>query len=456
MKIRRLYDEALSQISYMVESEGEIALIDPGRDTKPFLDIANSIGGRIVSVFETHPHADFASSHLEFYKKHGIDIYINPKVRPRYPFHAIEHNDEVNLGKITIRALFTPGHSPDHNSYLIMDEDGKNSAIFTGDALFVGDVGRPDLREGTGNMKVSKSTLAEMMFNTVNNIFNGLEDEVIVYPAHGPGSLCGKNMGSELESNIGHERKNNWAFQIKDKNEFVEEFLSEQNYIPKYFPYEVELNRSGANPLSESIDKIGIQDSSELKDFNQIFIDVRKDDKFKVKHIKGSMNIPLENDSSKFETWLGSIIDPKEEFVLVGENKEECQMALKRSAKIGYEQNASCVVFTDAERTSVSNNLDLQDFKKHTDRFTVLSVREDSELETEGKIFKEALHIPLHELRERSDEVPRDLPIVVHCAGGYRSAIGASILKSKYDDVKVFDLSDNVDQFKSIGTEQTL
>lgn len=448
MNLKQFYDEALSHLSYALESNGKVALIDPARDPGPYLDFASAHDGKIVAVFETHPHADFASSHLEFYKNHDADIYINPKVNPRYPFHAINHNDEVSVDKLVIRALFTPGHSPDHNSYLVLDDDS-DLAVFTGDALFVGDVGRPDLREGTGNMHVGRAELADMMYDTVHNIFAGLDDDLAIYPAHGPGSLCGKNMGSELQSTIATEKNNNWAFQMKNKNEFVEEFLRGQTYIPKYFPYEVELNRTGAKPLKKSIDEVLVRDASEINDFGEIVVDIRDNKEFKKKHIQGAINIQLQNESSKFETWLGSIIDPEEQFFLAGGDPEECREGLKRVAKIGYEKNIRYIVLGDSEKMQTSDKLDLQEFKQRQDHFTILDIRDASELETDGKIFDNALHIPLHELRERRNEISTEKPIAVHCAGGYRSAIGSSILKSEFEQLPVYDLSDCIKEFKS-------
>jgi glyoxylase-like metal-dependent hydrolase (beta-lactamase superfamily II) len=180
MNIKHFYDDALAQGSFAIESEGKVALVDPSRDIKPYLDFAKQYNAEIVAVFETHPHADFISSHLELQEKFGADIYVNEKVGVDYDFKHIGHGDEVKIGNATFRALFTPGHSPDHNSYLLLDENGIQKAVFTGDSLFVGDVGRPDLREGAGNIQVSRKELAGMMYDTVNDVFADLSDETIV------------------------------------------------------------------------------------------------------------------------------------------------------------------------------------------------------------------------------------------------------------------------------------
>jgi glyoxylase-like metal-dependent hydrolase (beta-lactamase superfamily II)/rhodanese-related sulfurtransferase len=447
MVVKQFYDEALSHLSYAVASDGEAALIDPARDPAPYLEFSDDQNSTITSVFETHPHADFASSHREFHTRYGAKIFINPKVKPHYPYSAMRHGDEVQIGRTTVKAYFTPGHSPDHNAYLIVDEKGKDAALFTGDSLFVGDVGRPDLREGTGNMHVSRHELAKMMYGTIHQIFGGFADEVIVYPAHGPGSLCGKNMGAELQTTIGQEKENNWAFQIKEEDAFVEEYLKGQTYVPRYFPFEVELNRTGAPPLEASVRNKQLQDTAVVLEHNRLLIDVRDEETFKKGHIDNAINIQLEDASSKFETWLGSIVGPEEDFILIGIDAEECRKAIRRAARIGYEKNGSYFVLSTDDAQVHSELLDPGELRQNPGRFTILDIREQSELHEEGKIFEHAVHIPLHALRERVAEVPAGKPIVVHCSGGYRSAIGASMLDARIGGVPVYDLGEYVEQF---------
>jgi len=448
MKIEQIYDDALAHASYAILSQGEVALIDPARDPQPYLDFAKEHGAKIVAVFETHPHADFASSHLELSKQLNIPIYINPKVGVSYDFSPLEHDDEVKVGRATIKTLFTPGHSPDHNSYLVLDEEGKEVAVFTGDSLFVGDVGRPDLREGTGNIQVSRQELADMMYNTVNNIFNELEDGVTVYPAHGPGSLCGKNMSPDLYSTIGKEKQNNWAFQIKEKDKFVKSYLEGQSFIPKYFPYEVELNRKGAISLNESINKaLTFVDIDQIED-SSLVIDVRQEADFKKSHIQGAINIQMSSDKAKFETWLGSIVSPDEVFYLVADTKTEGEKSVRRAAKIGYETKIKGVILLEEqEGLDKDKTLDLAHFKKHPEAYNIVDIRNVSEV-NDGKFFENAVNIPLPELRERTDEIKSDKPVVIHCAGGYRSAAGASIVASKLNNADVYDLSEAINDFK--------
>ncbi|ELR73387.1 Metallo-beta-lactamase family protein [Fulvivirga imtechensis AK7] len=446
MKVEQIYDKALAHGSYAIESDGKVALVDPGRDPQPYLDFAKKHNGKIVAVFETHPHADFASSHLEFQKKFGADIYVNPKVGVSYEYKPMEHNDEVKIGQVTVRALFTPGHSPDHNSYLLLDEKGKESAVFTGDSLFVGDVGRPDLREGAGNIKVNKKELAGMMFETLQTVFDKLDEDVVVYPAHGAGSLCGKNMSDDLYSTIGREKKENWAFQLKEKDQFIASYLEGQAFIPKYFPYDVELNRKGAESMEESIKKVQYTEGADKIEGGALVIDVRDQSKFKGGHLKGAINIQ-NNENDKFETWLGSIVGPDEKFYLVADNREELDRGVKRAAKIGYEANIRAAVIVAGEKPVTESALDLQDFRQNPAKYTIVDIRNTSEV-AGGKFFENAVNIPLPELRERAAEVNADKPVVVHCAGGYRSAAGASILAQKLN-TQVYDLSEAIKEFNT-------
>jgi glyoxylase-like metal-dependent hydrolase (beta-lactamase superfamily II) len=333
MNIKHFYDEALAQGSFAIESEGKVALVDPSRDIQPYIHFAKQHDADIVAVFETHPHADFISSHLELQEKFEAALYINEKVGVSYDFKHMGHGDEVKIGNVTFRALFTPGYSPDHNSYLLLDENGNEKAVFTGDSLFVGDVGRPDLREGAGNIQVSRKELAGMMYDTVHDIFADLSDETKVYPAHGAGSLCGKNMSSELSSTIANEKANNWAFQLKDKGKFVDAFLEGQSFIPKYFPSSVEVNRKGAKALEDAVKNADRKVGFEIPD-GSIIIDTRAKEEFKKEHLKGAINIQ-NKEADKFETWLGSIVGPEEEYYLIAENNQDLEIAIYRAAKIG-------------------------------------------------------------------------------------------------------------------------
>lgn len=436
MEVKQFYDEALAHGSYAVLSEGEIALIDPGRDPQAYLDYAREHSAQIVAVFETHPHADFVSSHLEFYEKHGAVIYINSKVGVSYPHHAMDDREEVNIGKVKIHALYTPGHSPDHNSYLLLDEQAHPYSVFTGDTLFVGDVGRPDLREGAGMIHAKREELAHQMYHTIHQVFKKLNDEVIVYPAHGAGSLCGKNMRAETFSTIGEEKRHNWAFQVTDENKFVEFLLDDQPYIPQYFPYDVEINRTGAAPLEESIKGIPQHHEAASLEAGLPIVDARAEMLFKKGHLKGAINI---QEGEKFETWLGSIISPDKQFYLLVNDEAQRERLIRRAAKIGYETQIKAIITAPHYFQERSQILDVENLRLHPEMYTIIDVRATSEV-VGKRIFSHAINIPLAELRQRISEIPLDKPVVVHCVGGYRSAIGASILEGILLETKVYDL----------------
>jgi len=447
MKVKQFYDKALAHGSYAILSEGEIALIDPARDPKPYLDFAEENEAQIIAIFETHPHADFISSHLEFHHNYGAQIYINSKVGVDYPHQPMNDGDEVKFGNVTLKALFTPGHSPDHNSYLLIDEKGFNHSVYTGDSLFVGDVGRPDLREGAGNIQVQREELARQMFGTINNVFKPLEDGVLVYPAHGAGSLCGKDMSEETFSTLGRERFENWAFQLDNEKDFVKALLEDQPFVPKYFPYDVEINRKGSPALEESIRSVPVLDSNVSLDESIMIIDARPEPDFKAGHFEGAINIQ-DKEGEKFETWLGAIIDPGEPFYLISDSEQNLNSAILKTAKIGYETQIKGGLVAPGNLSIKMEPLDVENFKGQFDGFTIVDIRNPNERQ-EAQIFSMSINIPLPELRERAAEISKEKPVVVHCAGGYRSAVGASIIQREFkENGKVFDLSEAVNDFK--------
>ncbi len=447
MVIKQFFDDALAHSSYAIASAGKVALVDPARDTAPYEAFAKEHNAQIEAVFETHPHADFVSSHREFQKRLGAKVYIHPKAGVKYDYQPLEHGQEVQVGDVIIRALFTPGHSPDHNSYLLLDKDGTKKAVFTGDSLFVGDVGRPDLREGVGNIQASRQDLAAMMYNSINTVFDKLPDEVVVYPAHGAGSLCGKNLSTDLHSTIGREKKTNWAFQFDDEQKFIESYLEGQSFIPKYFPYDVDLNREGADTLENSVSGVSRLKSKDEVRENVVIIDVRPAEQFKAGHYSGAINI-MAGEKDKFETWLGSIVAPDEAFYLVAENEEQLQKVIFRTAKIGYETQLAGGLIYDGTGKASSEIIDINDFTANPEKYTIVDIRNASEVKG-NKIFDSSINVPLYDLRQRSSEIPTDKPVVVHCAGGYRSAAGSSILENALN-VTVFDLSEAVKEFQQV------
>ncbi len=449
MEIKQFEDKNLAHYSYAVVSNGEVALIDPARDPQEYYDFARQHKAKITTIIETHPHADFVSSHLEIQHTTDATIYVSKLLGAEYPHETFDEGDAIVLGSITLKSLNTPGHSPDSISIVAIDENGKPQAVFTGDTLFIGDCGRPDLREKAGAITAAKENLAKQMFHSLRNKLMVLPDNVVVYPAHGAGSLCGKALSTNNSSTIGVEKISNWSLQNISEENFVKELLNEQPFIPKYFPYDVAINKRGAASYVPAILKVPKKDSitseAEAAALNPeiLIIDTRPERKFKKSHLKNAIN--LMNDT-RFETWLGSIVEPYEAFYLIAENEEVLKEVIGRTAKIGYEGQI--------ERGFVSNygNASMEQFNSELLRdkegdYTIIDVRNDSELKAH-KYFANAINIPLNELRERINEIPTSKPIVVHCAGGYRSAAGSSILQSALNDkTEIFDLGEAIKEF---------
>jgi hydroxyacylglutathione hydrolase len=445
MTIKQFKDDPLAHYSYAIVSEGEMALVDPSRNPLQYYKYAEEHNAKIVAVFETHPHADFVSGHLQIHEQTGANIYVSKRVGVDYEHEAFDEGQSVKIGKITIRPIHTPGHSPDSLTF-VAEENGE-TVLFTGDTLFIGNVGRPDLREKAGNMTAKRMELAKAMYNTMQTKFNDLPDDAVVYPAHGAGSLCGKNMSASPSSTLGDERMGNWAFKDQTEEEFVEEILKDQPFIPAYFGFNVDLNRSGASNVQQAKYSVPLKlGVSEVEEGTTV-VDVRDGDAYKAGHLPNSINVMSRTEGDKYETWLGAIIEPEEPFYLVVNSVEDIDELLERTAKIGYEKQLKAVVTLSEEVSRRSDEFNLEDFKNNKENYTIVDIRNESEL-AEGKIFDSALGIPLNELRHRAEEVPNEKPIVVHCAGGYRSAAGSSILENKFKNQKVFDLSEAIKDFK--------
>lgn len=444
MIIEQFYDKGLAHGSYAIVSDGKMMLVDPARDPQPYLNFAKQHHAEIIGVIETHPHADFVSSHLEFHEKLGATIYASRLLGADYAHVSFDDGDVITLGKLKLKAINTPGHSPDSICILLLDEQGNEHALFTGDTLFVGDVGRPDLREDVGNLKAKKEELAKAMYRSTREKLMHLPEHVLVYPAHGPGSLCGKSMSPELHSTIGQELRSNYALQLMDELEFVKKITEDQPFIPKYFGYDVVLNKKGAPAFADSIAAVPRIDVQTKLDENAIIIDTRPQDQFKAGHLKNAFNL---QDGGKFETWLGSIIAPRESFYLTAANEDALDKVIRKSAKIGYENQIKGAFVARKNAFDVTTpSFDMDEFTAHLEKFTIVDIRNESEVKT-GKLFENAIAIPLPELRERISEIPRDKPIVIHCAGGYRSAAGSSIVEQDVKEVPVLDMSDYVTKF---------
>ncbi|MGV3685034.1 MAG: MBL fold metallo-hydrolase [Daejeonella sp.] len=446
MKIQQFEDKYLAHYSYAILSECErkIVLIDPSRNPQQYYDYAKEMSAEIIAVVETHPHADFVSSHLEIHQTKGASIYAHSLTGASYPFEPFDEGTEISFGNIKLSSLYTPGHSPDSIS-IVLNHDGKDKAVFTGDTLFIGDCGRPDLREGAGNVQLTRDDLARQMYSSLRNKLMTLDNDVLVYPAHGAGTLCGKGLSEANSSTIGAEKISNWSLQDMTEEKFVQDLTADQPFIPKYFGYDVDLNRKGAPAFQSSINAVKVLTkplADSLKS-DLVIIDARAQQEFKKNHLSNSFNIQA---GTKFETWLGSIISPGEKFYLITSDQEQLNQLIGRSANIGYESFIEGAFISEGGEEEMEV-VDVEKFRNNPDQYSIVDIRNNSEVKSKP-IFSSAINIPLGELRERINEIPTDKPVIVHCAGGYRSAAGSSIVNEAIGDkTQVFDLGEAIEQF---------
>ncbi len=450
MKIEQFEDKNLSHYSYAVMSDCEkkIMLIDPARNPQPYIDYANQNEATIIGVIETHLHADFISSHLELHTVFNATVYVSQFAKASYPHQSFDEDDVIQLGRIALTAFNTPGHSPD-SVCIVLEHDGKKKAVFTGDTLFIGDCGRPDLRADEGNKTDAANSLAKQLYNSLRDKLMPLPDDVIVYPAHGAGTLCGKALSKAASSNLGEEKRSNWALQPQSEEAFVKELLTDQPFIPAYFPFGVALNKKGAAPFLQSMKAVKTgkpiinKSAANALQANLWVIDARNESDYKKGHLFHSINLMNE---SKFETWLGSLIRPEEKYYLTAPDEATLQKVMTRTAAIGYETAIEyAFVLNDSE--TADEIIDIETFKHYPDNYTIVDVRNPSEVK-EKPIFASSISIPLGRLRERMSELPADKPVVVHCASGFRSAAGSSLIQSSLlNQVTVFDLGTAVRQF---------
>lgn len=434
--IHQFTDPNLAQYGYLIWSGTDAAVIDPARDIRPILTMLEEKGLTLKAIIETHPHADFVSGHLALHTLTGAPIYISTLLGAAYDHIGFDDGDSITLGSVTLHALHTPGHSPDSISILVRDADGTEQVLFSGDTLFVGDVGRPDLREKAGNIQAKREELAGMMYDTVQTVLKPLPDSVIVYPAHGAGTLCGKALRDAPSTTIGDERATNPAFQEMSKEAFVTMLTDGQPMIPQYFGYDVALNRNGAPDLAQSLSHIQTVTGSAGQ---TLVVDTRGAAQYNAGHLHGALHIG--ESGLKFETWLGTIVRPDERMTLVVQDEAARTRVLERIAKIGYDLNVDGVIVGNVgnETTHV---VAIETFLQHAADYTIVDVRQAYENER-NPLFSHALNIPLNELRDRTQEIPVDKPIAVHCAGGYRSMVAESILTSTLG-VPVFDIGEDV------------
>jgi hydroxyacylglutathione hydrolase len=427
MYIEQLYTNCLAEAAYYIESEGEAAIIDPLRETEPYIALAEKRKASIKYVFETHFHADFVSGHIDLSRKVNAPIIYGPNAQTHYKVYNAKDGEIFSLGKVKIKVLHTPGHTPESSCFLLIDEDGKEHAIFTGDTLFVGDVGRPDLLDGV----LTSEELASMMYDSLNTKIKTLPDEVIVYPAHGPGSACGKNIGKETVSTIGQQKRFNYALQNMSREEFINQVTEGIQPPPQYFFEDARINKEGYDPIEEVITAnkkpLSVEQFKHAINDGAIILDTRQADEFEKGYIPGAVNIGL---NGQFAVWVGTLIDITRNLVLVTEPGKE-QETILRLARVGYEKvsgflNGGIAVWT--EKLETVKSVTAEQMQKEMKGIDVLDVRKPGEWNISH--LKSAKFLPLADFPENLKTLDKNKPYIVHCGGGYRSMTAISIMKN--------------------------
>ncbi len=437
MKIEQIYTNCLAQGAYYITSNGEAAIIDPLREVQPYIDRATKDGVIIKYVFETHFHADFVSGHLDLSKKTGASIVYGPTAQPSFDAIIATDNQEFKIGNITIKVLHTPGHTMESSCYLLKDETGKDIALFSGDTLFLGDVGRPDLAQKAASM--TQEDLAGLLYESLTNKIIPLADDVTVYPAHGAGSACGKNMMKETVDTLGNQKKMNYALNQPNKTEFIKAVTDGLTAPPGYFGMNVAMNKSGIESFETVLNK-GMKaiKTNELETIldatDALILDVRTPAEFCKGFIPRSINIGLKGD---FAPWVGSlIVDVKQPIVLITAIGEEAETIMRLSRVgfdnvIGYLEGSFEAWKNTNKEIDTVNRISAVEFKNELTigETIVLDVRKDSEYEAEH--VEEAFSRSLILINNWFAIVDDKKPFYIHCAGGYRSMIAASILKNR-------------------------
>jgi len=430
MVLEQFYLGCLAHASYLVASNGEAAVIDPQRDVEIYLEAANRLGVQIRHIFETHLHADFVSGHLELASRTGANIYLGAEADARFPHVDVRQGDRVRCGDVVFEVLETPGHTVE-SICILVHEEGSPAAAFTGDTLFVGDVGRPDLAPGK-----TPQELAAMLYDSLHQKLMTLPDEVKLYPAHGAGSLCGKQLSADKFSTIGREKISNYALRAASKEEFVTLLTAELPARPEYFRHEVELNRHGAQPVEDlpSLERLSPAEVLALQQQGAVVLDTRSAMEFGVAHIPGSIHIAL---SGQFASWAARLLGLHQQIVLTGEDEAKVHEARVRLARVGMENVAgylfdgiSCWVFRGfpieyVPQVSVDELVEWM--RDKPEQMTVLDVREPGE--RSAGALDGSTGIPLGTLPARLGEIERDRWLFVHCKGGFRSSIATSLLR---------------------------
>jgi glyoxylase-like metal-dependent hydrolase (beta-lactamase superfamily II)/rhodanese-related sulfurtransferase len=438
MKLEQIYTGCIAHAAYYLENNGEAAIFDPLREVEPYIQKANQDGAKIKYVFETHFHADFVSGHLDLAKKTGAAIVYGPTAKPGFEAIVAEDNQEFKVGNYTVKVIHTPGHTMESTTYLLIDENGKEHGIISGDTLFIGDVGRPDLAQHV-IADLTEEKLANHLFDSLRNKIMPLSDDLIVYPNHGAGSACGKKMSKETTDTLGNQKKTNYALRADmTREEFVKELLTGLTPPPGYFPKNVLMNIQGY----ESLDTIMERGKKALNptsfevlanETQALILDTRDPAVFAKGFIPNSINIGLDG---SFAMWVGEMIkDIKQEILLVTEKGME-EEAIIRLSRVGYDHTIGFLEggfdsWKEAgKEIDTVNRISAQEFEAEMHKNPiVIDVRKKSEFDSEHVL--NAINVPLNQLNEKLSMIPKEEKFIMHCAGGYRSMIAASILKSR-------------------------
>ncbi|WP_396192081.1 rhodanese-like domain-containing protein [Flavobacterium sp.] len=442
MKIQQIYTGCLAQGAYYIESNGEVAIIDPLREVQPYIDIASANNAQIKYIFETHFHADFVSGHVTLAEKTGAPIVYGPEANPSFKAHIATDGEVFKLGEITITCLHTPGHTMESSCYLLKDKDGKDYALFSGDTLFLGDVGRPDLAQKAAHM--TQEQLAGILFDSLRNKVMTLADDVIVYPAHGAGSACGKNLSKETVGSIGDQKATNYALRGNmTREEFIAEVTDGLLPPPAYFPMNVKLNKEGYANVEDIISEAKAFDAKTFElvanETEALILDVRHQDDFAKGHIPKSIFIGIDG---QFAPWVGALIlDVKQPILLVTPVGRE-EETIMRLARVGYDntvgyldggfeswKNAGLEFDTVTSVSAEKLEEILNQVPNDNTKIPVFDVRKPGEYTAEHIL--DVPSTPLDFINDHLSEFPKEETFYVHCAGGYRSMIAASILKSR-------------------------
>lgn len=442
MKIEQIYTGCLAEAAYYIESNGEAAIIDPLRETQPYISKAENNGARIKYILETHFHADFVSGHIELAKKTGATIVFGPTAAPAYEVHVAKDGEVLQLGHVRIKVLHTPGHTMESTTYLLLDENGKEHCIFTGDTLFIGDVGRPDLVQKV-KAEITPEILAGHLYDSLRNKIMPLPDEVIVYPGHGAGSACGKNMSRETTDTLGHQKIVNYALRANmTREEFIKEVTEGLVEPPHYFPFNVLMNLKGG---LESIDDIITRGKRPLtatefltvwESLEALVLDTRKKEEFVAEHIPGSIFIGLDDN---FAPWAGTLIPDLEMPILFLADEGREEEVVIRLSRVGYDNTVGFLkegmkAWKEAGfETTLIHEISPEDFaslyKMDSPQVNLLDARRRSEFESEHIVG--AVNFPLDFINQHMAELDRNKKYFIHCAGGFRSVIMCSILQAR-------------------------